>query len=166
MSSEFAEQKMDNFLKNITDAVDHWTDKETQPDRDMETFFGKPGEVVPEVDPDDLKAVAAMYAEAEKRHPGGQIAITERLLATVCKPGANVRAVSCRYGFVAILALMAAHLPESPDPEMAEFIEKLPAIVKDGALTGAALNAAATIPMTWQTKGLPYDFDELLRMCA
>jgi hypothetical protein len=158
---------MDNFLKNITEAVDHWSSRETQPTPEefMRQFYGNPGDPVPEVDPDDLKAVAREYVEMQKRHPGKHVAIGMGAFLGVCKPGADVKAISYRYTHVALLALLAAELV-SPEPEVTAFKERLGALVKDGELTDAALNAAAKIPMTWQTTGESYDFDELLRMCA
>ena len=44
-------------------------------------------------------------------------------------------------------------------------------LLKDGEFTEAAFRAMATIPMEWMEVGvvrqeLPYDFDELLRLCA
>jgi hypothetical protein len=85
------------------------------------------------------------------------------LLKHVCTPGADVRAVSYRYMFVSLLPFIAAQM-RSPEPEMSAFQEKLSAVVKDGELIDSALNVAATIPMIWAKQGLPFDFDEFLRL--
>jgi hypothetical protein len=127
-------------------------------------LFGPEGESVPEVDPEDLKAVAREYEEMRKRHPGKQFAIGMELLKDVCKPGVDVSAVSYRYMYVSLLPLIAAQ--KSPETEMSAFQEKLSAVLKDGELIDAALKVAAKIPMTWAKKGLPFDFDEFLRLCA
>jgi hypothetical protein len=131
----------------------------------LSVFFGPEGEPVPEVDPEDIKAVAREYAEMQKQHPGEQFAVGMGLLEHVCKPGADVRAVCYRYMNVSILPFIAAR-ERSPEPEMAAFQEKLSVVLKDGELIDAALIVAARIPMKWVTKGLPYDFEEFLKLCA
>ena len=131
----------------------------------LSAFFGPEGEAVPEVDVEDIKTVSRLYKELKKQHPGEHFGVDMGILERVCKPGADVRAICYRYMHVSILTLMAAQLP-SPEPEIGDFQEKLSAVVKDGELIGNALDVAAKIPMTWAMKGLPYDFDEFLRLCA
>lgn len=122
-------------------------------------FFGPEGEPVPEVDPDDIRAVAREYQEMQKQHPGERFTGGMDLLKHVCKPGADMRAVSYRYMFVSLLPFIAAQM-RSPEPETAALQERLSAVVKDGELIDAALAVAAKIPMKWAKKGLPFDFDE------
>jgi hypothetical protein len=51
-------------------------------------FGGKPGESVPEVDPEDLKALWR-FCEEQQAH---SVAAGVDVLKSVCKPGANVEA--------------------------------------------------------------------------
>lgn len=53
---------------------------------------GKPGEAVPEVDPEDLKALWREQQKIQAMHPG-QHATGIDVMKAVCKPGSNVEAV-------------------------------------------------------------------------
>lgn len=119
---------------------------------------------MPEVDTDDLKAVWRVCEEIQKENPGQQVGIGGDALRHVCKPGANMNAVWYRSMHLNALKLLAG-LQRSPEPEMAEVQEKIAAVLKDG-VTDATFNATAKIPMTWEMRGLPFDFDEFLRLCA
>jgi hypothetical protein len=56
-------------------------------------FGGKPGEPVPQVDPDDLKAIWEINHELQMSHPGER-AIGISVLEHACKLGADVKAVA------------------------------------------------------------------------
>ena|SRR5207247_1890550 len=58
-------------------------------------FGGKPGEPVPQVDPDDLKAVWEINHEVQTSHPGERVTGIS-VLEHACKPGADVKAVAYR----------------------------------------------------------------------
>jgi hypothetical protein len=49
---------------------------------------GAPGEPVPQVDPEDVKAVWKLGQEVKKDHPGGGVAIGMAIFEHTCKPGA------------------------------------------------------------------------------
>src|SRR5215471_12356302 len=61
-------------------------------------FGGKPGEPVPEVDADDLKAVWELYRDVKARHPGHDAAIGMSAVVASCKPGADAQAAAYRVG--------------------------------------------------------------------
>ena len=71
-------------------------------------FGGKPGELVPQVDPDDLKAAWKFLENS----PAG-VATGEDLLRQLCKPGADVAAVGYRAGMLDLLTKVA---PERLEP--------------------------------------------------
>lgn len=141
-------------------------------DQNLQAFsemFGTPGEAVPEVDTDDLKAVwwAAdeIQKEHQKTHPGKQIGIGRQLLSHYCKPGADMKAICYRIMHLGLIKMMA-DMPRSTLAEMAEAQEKAATILKGGEVTDATFNAASKIPMTFVRQGLPFDFDEFLKLCA
>jgi hypothetical protein len=114
--------------------------------------FGRPGEPVPVVDPEDIKAAWEVGKGCRKSHPQGNVAIGIAVFRHACKPGANVPAVTYRTGQIDILRLIQ---PDVMDPLLQSKLE-------------AVLRAAAEIPMEWMgvgmvRRGLPFDAEEFLR---
>jgi hypothetical protein len=144
----------EKFFRNLTDAVDHWVDKELAKNS-APSFGGKPGEPVPEADPDDLKTIWGIHRELEARHPGETVA-TGRGLLKWLKPGANLEATCYRASMLALTAKFIATEQLVPD--------------KDGMLDGRVFRAAATIPMEWIgagiRQGMPFDIEHFLQLCA
>lgn len=54
------------------------------------------GEPVPQVDPEDVKAVWKLGQEVKQDHPGGGVAIGMAIFEHTCKPGAIVKAAIYR----------------------------------------------------------------------
>jgi len=120
-------------------------------------FGGKPGEPVPEVDPEDLKALWQLQCDVEKQHPGQQVAIGLEVAQHYCKAGADIQAVGYR---VSLLWLMSRIVPE-----------QFAALTKDGQPIDAAFRAAAKVSAEWigvgvVRQGPPVDMNELTRLCA
>lgn len=143
----------EKFFRNLTDAVDHWVDRELAKDS-AQSFGGKPGEPVPEVDPDDLKTIWGIQHEAQAKHPGKTVTTGRALLQNRLKPGANIEATCYRAGMLAVLARFIAKEQLAPD--------------KDGMLDIRVFRAAATVPMQWTgaEQGMPFDVDHFLQLCA
>jgi len=122
---------------------------ELDEDRAMRELIGKPGELVPEVDFRDIKAMWAFMQDLKKRHPEGNVGISTSVYQSVCSPGADIRAVSYRLSILG----MVGHLLEP--------------VYSGGEFTEAALKAAAKVEMTWlpvgvPQKGFPFDVIEFL----
>jgi len=120
-------------------------------------FGGKPGEPVPEVDPEDLKAVWKLRRDAEAPHPGQQVAIGLELAKHVCKPDADIQAVSYRSFF---LWLVTQIVPQ----QFAMF-------TRGGEPIEAAFRAAAKVPAEWMGVGIvrdrpPFDVETFVRLCG
>ena len=140
----------DEFLRNATDALDRWVDKKLARDS-AQWFGGKPGEPVPEVDPDDLKTIWNVQQELQ----GG--AIDPEIYRRLCKPGANIEATCYRAQLLALTARFIATEQLAPDNE--------------GMLDGGVFRAAATVPMEWPEvgvvrQGFPFDVEHFLRLCG
>src|SRR5215475_8330145 len=100
----------------------------TNNDDPFESAFGKIGESVPVVDADDIRAVSREYRQLAKDHPGEQFGVSRNILATVCKPGADMSAVCYRHMSVSILPLIVrTPIPAEakPDAEFLEFQRKI-----------------------------------------
>jgi hypothetical protein len=128
-------------------------DASTNPPR----FGGQPGEPVPEVDPQDLKATWEFHQKLQGEHPGEQVATGVGVAQAICKPGADIRAVGYRSTTIWIMSRFA---PEQIAPFM-----------KDGQPTDAVFRAAAKVPLEWMGAGIvrqgpPFDVKEFLRLCA
>jgi hypothetical protein len=118
---------------------------------------GAPGEPVPQVDPEDVRAVWKLGQDVKKDHPGVEVAIGMALFEAACKPGAEVKAVVYRANHMWILQFM---LPGIFEPW-----------TKDGELTEPVFRAAAQVPMEWMAVGvvrhrLPFDADDFMRIVA
>jgi hypothetical protein len=121
---------------------------------DAPFFRGPAGEPVPQVAPEDIKAVYGVCEDVARRHPGEQVGIGKGIFEHACKPGANVAAVVYRAGMLRILV-------QHGD-------ENLTAWMNRGEPGDALFRAAAQIPMEWigvgvDHEGLPFDVDDLLR---
>ena len=116
-------------------------------------FGGNPGEPVPEVDPEDLKAIWQLSRDVQARHPGQNVATSLELGKAICKPGANVQAVSYRSTMIWVLSQFAQGL--------------LAPWVKDDQFSDAVFRTMATIPMEWigttPREDLPFDVEEFFR---
>jgi hypothetical protein len=118
------------------------------------SFGGKPGEPVPQVDPQDVKTLWEMSQETERRHPGVQAATGVAVLEQVCKPGANIRAVTYRSSMIWVLRHSA---PEVLEPW-----------TKEDQLDDVIFRTMAEIPMEWigvgvSRQGLPFDVEDFVR---
>lgn len=107
-------------------------------------FGGAPGTPVPQVDPEDVRAVWKLGQEVKKDHPGVNVGIGVEIFERACKPGSNIPAVTYRAGMIAMFLRHAPELKEKVD---------------------AVFLAAATIPMEWigvdvVRKGLPFDAED------
>jgi hypothetical protein len=95
--------------------------------------YGRAGEPVPQVDPSDMKALWALYEDSRKRHPEGGVMIGRRLMQALCKPGADVTAISYR---ATKLELLRHILPDIMEPLIQEKLD-------------GVLKAVSEIPMKW-----------------
>jgi hypothetical protein len=110
-------------------------------------FGGAPGTPVPQVDPEDVRAVWKFGQEVKKDHPGVNVGIGMEILERACKPGSNIPAVTYRAGMAAMFLRRAPELKDKLD---------------------AVFLAAATIPMEWigveiVRQGLPFDLEDFMR---
>ena len=117
------------------------------------SFMGNPGEPVPEVDPDDLKAFWQETRDFQARHAGQNYAIGWEAMKASCKPGANAYAVWYRSSMIWVLNKYAQ--------------EQLAPWVRDEEVSDAVFRTMATIPMEWigqtEREGLPFDVEEFFR---
>ena len=117
---------------------------------------GKPGEPVPEVDPEDLKT---LWCERHERqaHYAGEHAMSIDFARQICKPGADVQAVCYRLSFLWLMNRIAS--------------EQFAAFTRDGQPVDAAFRAAAKVPAESMGVGIvregpPFDVNEFVRMCG
>jgi hypothetical protein len=120
-------------------------------------FGGQPGEPVPAVDPEDIKASWEFQQERQAEHPGEQIAVAASLAQSICKPGADIQAVGYRSMMIWMMTQVAR--------------EQIAPFLKDGQPTDALFHAAAKVPLEWMEVGIvqngpPFDLNEFLRLCA
>ncbi len=106
---------------------------------------------MPEVDPDDLKAVWQELCDFQARHPG--YAVGFEAMKAICKPGANAYAVWYRSSMIWVLKKYAQ--------------EQLAPWVKDEEVSDAVFPTMAAIPMEWVghsvREGWPFDVEEFFR---
>ena len=122
-------------------------------------FGGKLGEPVPQVDPDDLKAVWEINHEVQASHPGVR-AIGISVLEHACKPGADVKAVAYRAMNLGLLTLL---FQQKLTPWLAPWIKA------DQRLDDGVFCIGAEIKMQWMEVGVPqnsvpFDIDEFRRL--
>ena len=120
-------------------------------------FGGQPGEPVPEVDSEDLKATWEFHQEVQAEHPGEQVGIAAGLAQSICTPGADIQAVGYRSSMIWIMTRIA---PEQIAP-----------FLNDGQPTDAVFRAAAKVRLEWLGVGIvrqgpPFDVNEFLSLCA
>jgi hypothetical protein len=135
-------------------------------------FPGQPGEPVPEVDPEDIKAVGRAYQDAAKDNPGLR-GLDLRVLERVCKPGADIHAVYYRQASLDLLRLLSSpsqqKLSEVAQQQFSEFQARITALMTDGAFRDAAFRAIAKVPMKWPGVGIvrqdPHFLEEFLKLC-
>jgi hypothetical protein len=144
----------EKFFRNIDGALGKWLNKELQ---EPPKFGGEPGEPVPEVDPDDLRAVWEQGRDLQVRHPGQHVATGLYALQSICKPGADIRVVAYRASMLSLITTFAA--------------EHLAPWTKEGQLDEAVFHAAAKVRMEWMGVGIirqdfPVDMDGFLRLCS
>jgi hypothetical protein len=121
---------------------------------DQPPHFGEPGEPVPQVGPGDLKAIWVFFEDSPAN---AAVATGVELLRQVCKPGADIGALSYRAMMLSLLT-RNAH-------------EQLKPYSKDGRLDDGAIRAAARVQMEWMGVGivrhdLPFDVNEFVRLCG
>ena len=109
-------------------------------------FFGKGGEQVPAVSPEDLKKMRDYTEQVNARHPGKRVAVGASILERLL-PGADIRAVSYR----CMLLGMLEHL--------------LRGVWEGGHISDGAIKAAATMEVTWMEPGKTLPFD-MMQFCA
>ena len=95
---------------------------------------GAPGTPVPQVGPEDVRAVWKLGQEVEKDHPGVNLGIGAEIFERAYKPGSNIPAVTYRAGMT---AMFLRHAPELQDKLDSVFL------------------IAATIPMDWSGSRAP-----------
>jgi hypothetical protein len=146
--------KDERFLRNVDSALGHWLgDGQQEPPQ----FGGKPGEPVPAVDPEDLKAAWQISRDAEARRPGEHVAVGIEVVKQACKPDSDIQAVVYRNMLLSLISHIAA--------------EQLAPFMQDGEPNDCVFRAAATIPADWMGMGVtrdgpPFNVNEFLRLCA
>ena len=116
--------------------------------------FGRPGEAVPTVNPEDVKAVWERSSEFERENPGRQGAVGIEIFKRACSPGANIQATIYRTQMMWVV--------QHASPAV------LAPWTKDDRLDDAVFRAIATVPMEWMgmgvpRQGLPFDVDDFWR---
>jgi hypothetical protein len=144
----------EKFFRNVHDAVGNLVDRKLQR---PPQFGGEPGEVVPAVEPDDLKVVWQIGKDVQAVHSGQNVAVGLDLMKQACKPEADIQAVSYR---ASLLWMMSQIAPEQIAPFM-----------RDGQPDDSVFRAAAKIPVEWMGVGIvregpPFDVNEFLRLCG
>ena len=80
-------------------------------------------ELVPTVDPADLKAAWQLYRDAELRHPGQQVAIGRGLFEHVCSNRADISAI---YHRAIMLKFIFLNVDHSPGRARSQRVSKIP----------------------------------------
>jgi hypothetical protein len=117
-------------------------------------FGGKPGEPIPEVEPDDVRIIWNANRDVQAQRSGEQIAIDLELFRRICSPDANIPAVWQRTAMIHLLDMI---LPEL-----------LSQWRNEGDLDAKVFRAAASIPLQWQAvgvvrQGFPFDIGDFVR---
>jgi hypothetical protein len=142
-------ESLEQVREAVHVAIRKFAPAETQPPK----FGGEAGESVPEVDPDDLKAIWKIGEEAQANHSGKRVAVGIELMKQVCKPGANVEATWYRSSVIWMLTHVAQ--------------QQLAPWLREGQVADPVFRTLASIPMKWfgsgVRQGLPFDVEEVLR---
>jgi len=144
-------------LAQIKEALQSAIEKFADAPMPVPKFGDEPGELVPEVNPEDIKAIWQAQQELQARHPGQQVATGRGWGEQHCTPGANIEAVGYR---TTLIWMMTQFAPEQIAPFM-----------KDGQPTDGVFRAAAKVPMEWMGAGIvrqgpPFNPDEFVRLCG
>ena len=141
-------ESVERVREAIDAAIRKFTPEETQAPR----FGGEAGESVPEVDPDDLKAIWQIGEELQA-NPSTVKAVGVEVMKQACKPGANVEATCYRSSIIWMLTHVAQ--------------QQLAPWLRDGKVADPVFRVMASIPMEWVgsevKQGLPFDVEEFLR---
>lgn len=118
-------------------------------------------ELVPTVDPADVKAAWQLYGDAELRHPGQQVAIGRGLFEHVCSNGADISAICHRAIMLKFIFLNVGHSPEEPEAkEIAKYRH-------DNELDDRLFRVMSQIPLRWIPKegsyGCPFNGEQFLK---
>ena len=121
--------------------------EENMPELDL--FIGKAGDLVPPVDPADLKQLWTYSQELHAKYPNGGIATGIEVLKHLCSPSADTRAVSYRCMMLGLLEMML----ETAWP--------------GGQPSESAFKVAARMELRWMgvgvpQKGLQFDLESFL----
>jgi hypothetical protein len=121
--------------------------------RSTSQLLGKPGERVPEVNVADLVAVWNVGKEISSRHPGQTVGVGRQVYASVCRPGADIRAICFRLMMPHIVGMLGH--------------EELARLDQDEPLRAAVFKVTARFPIVWVSDGpmdeLPFDTEKFLR---
>jgi hypothetical protein len=144
----------EKFLRNVDWALGNWLGEGAQ---EPPRFGGEPGEPVPAVDPDDVKTVWQIGRDAQGNHLGHNVAVGVDLMKHVCKPGANIEAVSYRSSLLWLMTQIAS--------------EQLARFTREGQPDDAVFRAAAKVSAEWMGVGIvregpPFDVNEFMRLCG
>ena len=141
-------ESVERVREAIDAAIRKFTPEETQAPR----FGGEAGESVPEVDPDDLKAIWQIGEELQANHSSVK-AVGVEVMKQACKPGANIEATWYRSSMIWMLTHVAQ--------------QQLTPWLRDGKIADPVFRAMASIPMEWVgsevKQSLPFDVEEFLR---
>ncbi|HET6180510.1 MAG TPA: hypothetical protein VFE61_26555 [Candidatus Sulfotelmatobacter sp.] len=139
-------------LEQVREAVQACLKKFMREPTPTPKLGGEAGEPVPEVDPQDLRAIWLMGNEAQAGHPRSKAAGLE-VMKSFCKPGANVEATWYRSTFIWMLTQLAK-------PQLT------PYLIEGNGLADPVFRTMASIPMEWVgpevRQDLPFDVSDFL----
>lgn len=120
-----------------------------------------PEELVPTVDPADIKAAWQLYHAAELRMPGHQVAIATGVFENACSPGADISSVTYRTVNLFLLFRLASHAVNEPDAR------KILEWQHGDKLDDRLAEVMAKIPLKWMSKDViynspPFDVDDFI----
>jgi hypothetical protein len=142
-------ESLEQVREGIHAAVRKFAPEEAQAPR----FGGEAGESVPEVDPDDLKAIWQIGEELQANHSGGKVAVGFEVMKRACKPGANIEATWYRSSVIWMLTHVAQ--------------QQLAPWLRDEKVADPVFRVMASIPMEWVGSEVkqspPFNVEEFLR---
>jgi len=145
----------ENLIRCAGEAAARLADQQAEPP----SFGGKAGELVPEVDVEDVRAVWRFCREVQENSPGQQVAVDWLLLASVGRSGADVQAVWYRQAQLGLLKVLANHFPPVQD--------SIGRITVGSEFKDSAFRAIAKVPMEWMgnkpRQGFPFDVERFLQ---